>query len=253
MKVEIRKKLKNRQPSVGSWMQIPDLSAAQIMGESGYDWIAVDMEHGAFSRNNLPGMFMAISSGGAAPFARIAEADSVCIKEALDAGAQGLIFPMIETGKQLEKAIRNAHYPPEGNRGIGFCRANMFGKKFSKYFKNSNNPLIIAQIEHKRAVDNLDAILAVKGLDAIMVAPYDLSGSMNITGEFDNPLFIKTLDTIFSKALNSGIAMGVHVVKPDRQQLKEKIDEGYQFIAYGIDAVFLYTASENPAQLLTDK
>ncbi|MBT6339330.1 MAG: 2,4-dihydroxyhept-2-ene-1,7-dioic acid aldolase [Desulfobacula sp.] len=246
MKSEIRNKLKNKLPSVGSWMQIPDQSVAEIMGNSGYDWIAVDMEHGAISKNNLPGLFNAISSGGAAPFARVARAESVYIKEALDSGAQGLILPMIETGAQLENAISEAHYPPLGNRGIGFCRANMFGKNFKTYFENENNPIIVAQIEHKRAVENMDSILKVKGLDAIMIGPYDLSGSMNMTGEFDHPAFVQVLKTIFDKALHYNIAMGLHIVAPDKQQLKNKIDEGYQFIAYGIDALFLYNSSENP-------
>jgi len=246
MKAKIRNKLKNKLPSIGSWMQLPDQSVAEIMGNSGYDWIAVDMEHGAFSKNNLPGIFGAIASGGAAPFARVAIADSVCIKEALDTGAKGLIFPMIETGEQLETAVSNALYPPLGNRGIGFCRANMFGKNFEDYFENENNPIIVAQIEHKRAVENIDSILSVKGLDAIMIGPYDLSGSMDMTGDFENPEFVAVLKTIFDKAVEHGIAMGLHVVAPQKQKLKEKIDEGYQFIAYGIDAVFLYNASENP-------
>ena len=233
-------------PSVGSWMQLPDQSVAEIMGNAGYDWIAVDMEHGAFSKNNLPGLFRAISSEGTAPFARVPKADSVYIKEALDSGAEGLIFPMIETVEQLESAIKNAHYPPIGNRGIGFCRANMFGKNFKSYFENKNNPIIVAQIEHKRAVNNIDSILTVKGLDAIMIGPYDLSGSMGMTGEFDNPKFVEILKIIFNKALDHDVAMGLHIVQPDKDLLKTKIMEGYQFIAYGIDALFLYNASANP-------
>jgi len=246
MKANIRNKFKNKLPSIGSWMQLPNQSVAEIMGSSGYDWIAVDMEHGAFSKNNLPGLFNAISSGGAAPFVRVARAESIYIKEALDSGAKGLILPMIETGGQLENAVSNALYPPLGDRGIGFCRANMFGKNFKSYFEKEDNPIIVAQIEHKRAVDNIDSILSVKGLDAIMVGPYDLSGSMNMTGEFDHPDFVKVLKIIFDKAMHYNIAMGLHIVEPQKQQLKDKIEEGYQFIAYGTDAVFLYNSSENP-------
>ncbi len=246
MRSEIRNKLRNNLSSVGSWMQLPDQSVAEIMGSAGYDWIAIDMEHGAFSKNNLPGLFRAISSEGTAPFARVSKTDSVYIKEALDSGAEGLIFPMIETAEQLGRAIRNAHYPPIGNRGIGFCRANMFGKNFKNYFENENNPILVAQIEHKRAVDNIDSILSVKGLDAIMIGPYDLSGSMDMTGEFNNPKFIEILKIIFNKALEHNVAMGLHIVQPDRDLLKTKIMEGYQFIAYGIDALFLYNSSVNP-------
>ena len=243
---EIRNKLKNKMPSVGTWMQLPDQSVAEIMGNAGYDWVAVDMEHGAFSKNNLPGLFMAIASGGTAPFARIPKTDSVYIKEALDSGADGVIFPMIETAEQLGNGIKNTLYPPSGDRGIGFCRGNMFGKNFKNYFENTDNPIVIAQIEHKRAVDNIDSILSVKGLDAIMIGPYDLSGSMDITGEFKNPKFVEILKTIFNKALIHNVAMGVHIVEPLEQELETKIEEGYQFIAYGIDALFLHKSSENP-------
>jgi len=243
---DIKKKLKKGYPTIGSWMQLPDTSVAEIMGNSGYDWIAVDLEHGGFSRLILPDIFRSLLIGGTVPFARVAQTNPNDIKQALDAGAQGLILPMIKSGKQLEEAISNALYPPKGNRGIGYCRANLFGKDFDSYFENSKDILLVAQIEHFQAVSSLDEILSVEGLDAIMVGPYDLSGSMDLTGQFENPQFLETMELIAAKASEYKVPMGAHIVQPDKHILESKVLEGHQFIAYGIDSVFLYNSSEKP-------
>jgi len=228
-------------------MQIPSTAVAEIMGQAGYDWVAVDLEHAGFSIETLPDIFRALELGGTCPFARIAQCHPKDIKQALDAGARGLIIPMIEDRKQLENAINWTYYPPMGVRGVGYSRANLYGKDFSSYTQNeSRNIMIAAQIEHVHAVNNLDAILSVDGLDTIMVGPYDLSGSMNLTAQFEHPDFLKVMDTIFQKAKTYGVPMGLHIVQPDPDLLRSKIDEGYQFIAYGIDAVFLYRSAERP-------
>jgi len=243
---DIRNKLKNGQSTIGSWMQLPSTSVAEIMGRSGYDWVAVDLEHGAFSIFQLPDIFRALELGGTLPFVRVNQAHQKDIKQALDAGARGLILPMIESGHQLSHSISFAIYPPRGTRGVGYCRANMFGKHFDAYFKSADEIFFVAMIEHIRAVRNLDEILSVKGLDAIMVGPYDLSGSMDLTGQFEHPQFLKIMDNISQKAKAHKIPMGLHIVQPDKNHLELKIAEGYQFIAYGIDAVFLYHSAENP-------
>lgn len=244
---EIKNKLRFGKPTIGSWMQIPNASVAEIMGKSGYDWVAVDLEHGHFSNESIPGIFRALELGGTAPFARVSQCEQYEIKRVLDAGAVGLILPMIESAKQLKRGIEYAYYPPKGERGVGYCRANLFGKSFETHQKNSlNNTVIVAQIEHIRAVENLDEILQVKRLDAIMVGPYDLSGSMGLTGQFEDLRFIETMEKISWKAKEHSIPMGAHVVKPMKKDLEKAISEGYQFIAYGIDSVFLWTSAENP-------
>ncbi len=243
----IRDNLKNGKSTIGSWMQIPNTSVAEIMGQAGYDWVAVDMEHGHFSNAILPDIFRALELGGTVPFARVAQCHPKDIKQALDAGAQGIILPMIERKDQLEEGINWAYYPPKGTRGVGYSRANLFGKEFNKYIDRfCSKILVIAQIEHVRAVQELDAILSVSDLDAIMVGPYDLSGSMGLTAQFEHPDFLRVMDTILQKAKNNNVPMGLHVVQPNKEWLKAKITEGYQFIAYGIDAVFLYNSAERP-------
>jgi 2-dehydro-3-deoxyglucarate aldolase len=242
----IRKKLRSGKPSLGSWMQIPNSSVAEIMGRASYAWVAVDLEHGAFSRHILPDIFLALENGGALPIARVAQSLPKDVKQALDAGARGLILPMIESEKQLKTAIDSAFYPPNGTRGVGYCRANLFGKHFDEYSQQSNDILIVAQIEHIRAVENLERILSVDKLDAIIIGPYDLSGSMNLTAQFDHPEFVKVFEDILNTAKNSKVPAGLHIVQPDKETLKSRISQGFQFIAYGTDAVFLYSSSVRP-------
>ena len=234
---------------IGSWMQIPSPEVAEMMGRAGYDWVAVDMEHGLFSRAGLADICRAVELGGGVPFARVAEAAKNEIKGALEAGAQGLIFPMIESRAQLDDAVSWAIYPDKGgSRGVGFSRANLYGKELAAYREGAARDLFLAaQIEHVRALEELPRILAHPRLDAIMVGPYDLSGSMGLTGRFDHPDFIAAMQSIQDACIRHGANMGVHVVEPNPAELAERVKQGYRFIAYGIDAVFLWRNAQRPA------
>lgn len=255
---ELRARLARGEATIGTWLQFPSPGVAETMARAGYDWVTADLEHASFGMAALPDIFRAVECGGALPFARLPEASKVWIKAALEAGAQGLIFPMIETAGQLAEAVDLATYPgqdtwrPSGDvaaayRGVGFCRANDFGKNFDSYRADiAPNVFIVAQIEHIRAVRNIDAILDHKRLDAIMVGPYDLSGSMGITGDFANDDFREAMDTIASACRRHNVIMGCHVVTPDTKALGEEIRRGSQFIAYGIDTVFLWRSAVRP-------
>jgi len=242
----IRQSLKNGGNSIGSWMQIPHASIAEIMGRAGYDWVAVDMEHGAISVHQLPDLFRALELGDTLPLARIAQGKVKDCKQALDAGAGGIIAPMIKSAEQLTMVRNACCWPPVGTRGVGFSRANLFGKNFDSYKKEAQSPLLIAQIEHINAVNNLEEILQVDGLDAIIVGPYDLSASMGITGKFDTREFIEVMNSIINRCKKYNVPCGDHVVHPDQQLLEKRIQQGYRFIAFGTDAVFLYKSSQMP-------
>lgn len=237
--ISIKKKLQNNEVTVGSWMQIPSSSLAEIMGSAGYDWITVDLEHGSISLSELPDIFRAIELGGGLPLVRISQASPKDCKQALDAGSGGIIIPNIENAEQLKILRDSSRWPPAGKRGVGYSRANLFGKKFDDYSKEAQAPLLIAQIENINSIDNLEEILQVKGLDAIMIGPYDLSASMGITGEFNNEKFIKAMNRILSLCNKYNIPCGDHIIQPDPELLDEKIKKGYRFIAYSCDAIFL--------------
>jgi 2-dehydro-3-deoxyglucarate aldolase len=244
---EIRASLLTGGCSIGSWMQIPNPSVAEIMGQAGYDWVAVDMEHGSISVNQLPDIFRALELGGTLPLARIAHSHSKDCKQALDAGAGGVIVPMIECAEQLI-AVRDAcRWPPAGTRGVAFSRANLFGKNFNDYCDESQAPLLVAMIEHQRAVSKIEEILAVDGLDAILIGPYDLSASMGLTAQFENPKFLAMMESILMKCQELNTPCGIHIVMPDTNVLKQKLNDGYRFIAYSIDAVFFNSAIMAPS------
>lgn len=242
----IRTSLAANQPSVGSWMQLPNPSIAEIMGQAGYDWVAVDMEHGAIAVHQLPDIFRALELGGTLPLARLAQGLTKDCKQALDAGAGGVIVPMVESAAQLTQVRDACRWPPAGTRGVGFSRANLFGKHFDAYVEEAQAPLLVAMIEHIRAVENLDEILQVEGLDAILVGPYDLSATMGLTGQFDSPEFIGVMDRVQSICRTFAIPCGIHVVEPNFSMLRQRIAGGYRFIAYSLDSVFFRYAAENP-------
>lgn len=236
---EIRARLNSGGHSIGSWMQIPHSSIAEIIGQAGYDWVAVDMEHGAFAASQLPDLFRALELGNTLPLARIAHGHPKDCKQALDAGAGGIIVPMIESAEQLI-AVRDAcRWPPAGTRGVGFSRANVFGKHFESYRTEAQAPLLVAMIEHHQAVVNIEEILEVEGLDAILVGPYDLSASMGLTAQFEHPDFCTAIENIRVLAAAKSIPAGIHIIEPSREQLQQRLDEGYRFLAYSIDAVML--------------
>lgn len=242
---ELRQKLKAGQASVGSWMQLADSNVAEILGAMGYDWVAIDLEHGRYAENQLPDIFRALTTGGTLPFARLGQVTVYTVKAALEAGAQGLIFPMVESAEQVRQAVSWALYPPEGSRGVGYSRANLFGKAFDAY--RDFKPFLVAQIEHKDAAREIDAILDVPGIDAIMIGPYDLSASMGLTGQFDHPDFKALLDGVVAACKKKGVPAGQHVVVPDPKRLEATLAEGYRFVAYCTDAIFLWTSATRPS------
>lgn len=240
----IRERLSSGAHSVGSWMQIPHPSVAEIMGQAGYEWVAVDLEHGSIATHQLPDLFRALELGGTLPLVRLAEGNSKDCKQALDAGAGGVIVPMIENASQLIGVRDACRWPPGGARGVGFSRANMFGRNFDVYREEAQAPLLVAMIENFRAVEDLGQILEVDGLDAILIGPYDLSASMGLTAMFDHPDFKEMLTRIRELATQKNIAAGVHVVQPAHDELMQRIAEGYRFLAYSVDSVMLRSVAE---------
>ena len=235
----IRNKMKRGQPTIGSWMQIPHGSVAEIMGAAGYDWVAVDMEHGSVSVAQLPNLFRALELGNTLPLVRVAEGAARDCQQALDAGAGGIIVPNIKSADHLI-AVRDAcRWPPAGKRGVGFSRANLFGDNFRSYTEEAQAPLLVAMLEDVRALDELDSILAVEGLDAVLLGPYDLSASLHQTAKFNHPNYLRALRTILWKAQTFRIPLGIHVVEPSTTELKKRIRQGFRFLPFSMDSVLL--------------
>ena len=212
------------------------------MAKSGFDWLVVDMEHSALSMNQAQEIIRVIDLCNVTPLVRVMENNPNLIKRFMDIGAHGVIIPMVNSKSDAEKAVNAVKYPPIGRRSFGLARAQGYGAKFDDYLAwQRDNSLVIVQIEHIDAVNCLDSILSVDGVDAYFVGPYDLSGSLGVPGQFDHPEFLKAMDRIPEIAKKCEIPGGVHIVEPDAGQLKQSIERGNQFIAYGTDIRMLDT------------
>jgi 2-dehydro-3-deoxyglucarate aldolase len=159
----------------------------------------------------------------------------------MDAGAYGVIVPQVNSVKEALQAVHAVKYPPEGTRGVGLARAQGYGTDFDQYKAwNSTESIVIPQIENIRAVDTIDQILAVDNIDAFIVGPYDLSASLGVPGQFNHPAFLKAMKKIqHAIDKNAHVSPGFHVVLPEPNLVKEKVREGYTFLAYSLDSLFL--------------
>ena len=239
---KFRRDLKLGKVLIGGWIQISNSSITEIMSDANYNWIALDMEHGSFSIGDLPDLFRAIELKNKLPLVRLPNKNIEVCSQALDAGCAGVIIPNINNDLELI-SIRNACYlPPDGTRGVGYSRANLFGKKFAKYKKQKIKPIIVAMIENIASIKNLEKLLLVKGLDAILIGPYDLSASMNITGKFYHSKFKSAINKIKKLSRKYKIPCGMHIIEPKYKTLQKYIRQGYQFLPYGTDSVLLNTA-----------
>jgi 2-dehydro-3-deoxyglucarate aldolase len=161
----------------------------------------------------------------------------------MDAGAAGVIAPLINSAAEARDIVRAVKYPPEGERGVGFCRANLYGMEFDEAFRTANDDTFVCvQIEHVEAVRNIEEIVSVPGLDAVFVGPYDLSASMGVTAQFDHPEMQEAVKRVLDACENSDVAPGIHVVQPDVEEVFRRLDDGYRLIAFSLDITMLHRA-----------
>jgi len=241
------------QLSIGSWIQLGHPAIAEIMASAGFDWLALDLEHSTIDLHEAEALIRVIDLKGVTPLVRLASNNPEQIKRVMDAGAHGVIVPMINSREEAQAAVSAVKYPPKGHRSIGLARAQGYGARFSEYFDwQSDHSLVIVQIEHIDAVDNLESILSVPGVDAYIVGPYDLSGSLGIPGQFEASEFVDAMERIHSLSKKLGVPGGVHIVEPDPEQLRKRIEEGYWFIAYGVDTRMLDTVCRAGLESIKD-
>jgi len=249
----MRSRLASGVPVVGSWLNTASPIAAELMAACGFDFIAVDAEHSAVELPQAQALFQAVRAGNpdCAALVRLPGTDYSVTKRYMDAGAAGVIAPMVSTPEEAREVVRAVKYPPEGERGVGFCRDNLYGMKLEETVAAANErTLVCVQIEHIRAVENIDAILSVEGVDAAFVGPYDLSASMGITAHFDNPEFIAARERVLKACRQHGIAPGIHVVRPDPEAAALRIEEGYRLIAYSLDITMLETSCREALKVI---
>jgi 4-hydroxy-2-oxoheptanedioate aldolase len=231
----LKKRLRKGEVTYGAWLSVASPTLAEIMAGTGYDWVLIDTEHGAFSIESLLAALMAFNGSPTVPIVRVAWNDPVRIKQVLDIGADGILVPMVSSVVEARAAVAACKYPPEGNRGFGPKRASDYGRSIDAYVAQANDSVVvIIQIEHVDAVARIDDILDVPGIDVVCIGPTDLSGSAGVLRQFGHPTVQKALDTIVarSRARNLPVCIGVAF---GPAEMRPWVEKGATFVLAGED------------------
>lgn len=247
----LKRAIRQRRVTIGSWITLAHPAIAEIMAKAGFDWLAVDLEHSVITIREAEELLRVIALCGATPLARVASNDPVEIKRVMDAGAHGVIVPMVNSRQEAERAVASVHYPPRGRRGVGLARAQGYGLRFEDYVAwLKRESVVIVQVEHIRAVEHLEEILSVEGVDGFLVGPYDLSGSLGVPGQFDHPRVKEALAEILRVAKRRRSVAGYHVIPPQPAAVRQKVKEGYRFVAFSLDTLFFGTTCRDGLQAI---
>jgi len=238
----VKQKLAAGQPAVGTWLAMASPISAEHMAHMGWDWLVVDTEHSPVGFETTVQCFQAIATTDTIPMARVAWNDPTLIKRLLDAGALGLVVPMVNTREEAQRAVAAMKYPPQGFRSLGGGRCLFYG---DDYFAEANDQVLcIVQIEHIQAVRNAEEILSVEGVDACFIGPNDLAGSMGIKPDLgaSDPRHEEAIQEVLRAARKVGTPAGIHV--PTAEHVSKRIAQGFQFIALTNDAGFMRTGAK---------
>lgn len=236
----LKRALRARQPTLGCWVNIAHPVIVEVLATAGFQWLVIDLEHTTTGLREAAELIRVIEAEKMVPLVRLTYNDPNQIKRLMDAGAGGVIVPMVGSAAEAAQAVSAVRYPPLGTRGIGLSRAQGYGTAFGEYLEHNNrDSIVIVQIEHINAINGLEDILAVEGVDASFIGPYDLSGSMGKPGQLEDDDVKAALARYEEVSARKGMAMGYHVVDPDPAKALEKIAKGYSFVAFGIDFTFL--------------
>lgn len=223
----------------GCWINLGSPLSTEIVGMAGFDWVLIDLEHGAGSEKDVLAQLQALNNSNTAALVRVESHEPSRISRVMEMGALGIMCPKVNTAAEAKKVINGLHYPPLGNRGVAtMVRAAGFGKSFDDYYKNAKaNLLGIVQIETVEALSHLDDIASVDGVDVLFIGPGDLTMDMGIFGEFNHPRYINAVEDTIHAASKSGKAVGILFF--DTNDYKRYFEMGIRFIGCGSDSVFL--------------
>lgn len=248
----VKRKLKNGQPTFGTWLSLGDYYASRTLARMNWDWLTLDMEHSPIDWSQAAMIFGAVADAGGVPLARVPRGDHDLIKRVLDAGAWGIVVPMVDTVEQAKAAIAAAKYPPQGDRSVGGGMHSMnFGATPDEYYAAANDEiLVVLQTESPRGVANAKEIYALPGCDAIFIGPNDLWAQMK-TVDAPHPKkedHEALIQQVIATGKNVGTPTGMHVMSAEQARLRA--EQGMQFIAVGSDVMMMATQSADLLQQL---
>lgn len=247
----LKEKFKNRDLVFGGWLSYPDISIIETFSFAGFDFFGIDMEHTTVSQNELRSLIISAQSFSKVCLPRPGTISLDFIKPILDAGADGMILPMIETIESAHLANSFIKFSPSGNRSYGVNRAHGFGFNFDEYIQKWNeSSIIMHQIESIDGVNNLESILTHQKPDAVMIGPYDLSASLGHPGDFDHPSFLKAQEKIISICREMKVSCGIQINDVSEELVTEKVRMGFNFIILASDLFILWKWTEKANLLI---
>ncbi len=231
---------------LGAIIALPCAEVAELFSRAGFDWLFIDTEHAPLDPLAAQGLLQAARCPC---LVRVPVGEEAVIKKALDIGAAGVVVPQVNNAADAERIVRYCKYPPRGSRGVGIVRAQGYGLDFQEYVSSANdNVIVMLQIEHVDAVRNIDAIVRVPGVDALMIGPYDLSGTMGRLGEVDDPEVQQAIETVRKACAAAGMKLGIFAATAAGMQ--PYIGKGYTLPIAGMDLMLLADAARRMVQAL---
>ena len=228
--------------TVGAWLSIDSTFTAEAMAHAGFDWLCLDMQHGLLDYNDVKKMLPAISTTDTIPFVRVPWNEPYEIMKVLDAGAYGVVVPLVNNAEEAARAVSACRYPPEGIRSFGPARATMYAGR--GYVEEANNQLAcIVMIETAEALENLDEIMSTPGVDAVYIGPADLAYALGLppTGDNNDPKHVAAVTRIYECAKKHNIAAGIHTGSVE--YTTRYLNQGFHMVTLGADNGFMGKAA----------
>ncbi len=244
MKNPLKSRLSSsRKPCFGTWISPSSLVSLDALKGLGFEWFMIDTEHAPVNPETLAAMVALLGDGAPAPLVRVGNVDQYLIKQALDAGAQGVLIPLVGTEAQAKAAVSFAKYPPHGVRGAAAAAASRYGAELSSYLRTANEETVVGvQIETQEALDNLEAIASVNGVDILFVGPQDLTLSLGLVDDRKNPKVRAAMRSVVEACERHGKVPGTLVIDPEEKQVA--VDLGFRFISLASDVRFLINGAK---------
>ncbi len=236
------------QPSLGTFIGMASAVSAEVCAAAGFDWVLLDLEHGAGGETQILDVVPAAGSYGVPTLVRVEAAERIRIGRALDAGAAGIMLPRLNHAAEVDTALAHLRYPPAGDRGVAtYNRACRFGLDSGALDRANDETLCVVQIESAAAVDAADDIAAIDGVDVLFIGPRDLSHDLGVPGDITAPAYVEALDAVLAAARRHGKAAGMLV--GDGAAAATRLAQGWTFLAIGSDSTLLAGTIETELSL----
>jgi len=249
--MQLKSKLARSELTIGSWITLGHPAIAEIMASAGFDWLVLDMEHSVLELGEVQTIIQVLDKQQCPAIVRLTSNQPDQIKRVMDAGATGVMVPMVKSAADAHAAIQSVYYPPRGQRGVGLARAQGYGASFPEYQRwLEQSAIVVVMIEHVDAVNDIDAILSVPEIDAYIIGPYDLSGSMGRPGELNHADVQAAIELVLRAGQRAEKPGGIHVIEPDPNALQQRIRSGFNFLGYTLDIRILDSLCRNHMQTI---